>query len=185
MMLATKDGLIAKDVTGWASEDIGMLAEVMDFHRFAEQCGVTGFVESIANIHFNALQSGAFDRAKMISTRRTISALVGMGEGYDGDVFNPDEKAILLSNQMRALTDDDQIIEWHNDEEASTGLLKQMGFRDKHGKPNLDVIRAFGAYSQQNIDKKISRSDVQAHLYDLFPNLVEAPGMEGDERFAA
>ena len=172
MMLATKDGLVSKDVTGWTAEDIGMLAEVMDFHRFAEEKGITGFVESIGNIHLDAIFNTAFDRRKLIQTRQVISALVGMGEGYDGDVFNPDEKALLLTNMMRTLTDDDQAIGWHNDQEGTTAILHDLGLRSQNGDPNLDVIRAFGAYMQTNLTGKVTKQDVQIHLYALFPGLV-------------
>jgi hypothetical protein len=181
MILATKDGSVKKDVTGWASEDIGMLAEVMDFHRFAEEKGITGFVESIANTHYD-ISGNAFNRDKVVQTRQVISALVGMGEGYDGDVFNPEDKALLLTNQLRVLTNDDQAISWHNNESGTGKILQEVGFRDQDGKPNLDVIAAFGSYMQDNLYKKVTKKDVQKHLHKLFPKLVKMPQDDDEDK---
>jgi len=174
MMLATKDGSITRDVTGWSGEDIGLLAEALDLHNFAESYGITGMVESIGNIHMDVVHDAAFDRAKIIEVRQVVSALVGMGEGYDGDVFDPREKGILLRNQMRVLTDSDEAIEWNNDEAATTQIIEDMGLKTG-GKPNYEVIKAFGAYTQENMSA--TRQTTQAHLHGLFPDLVKAPNV--------
>jgi hypothetical protein len=172
MMLATKDGLITRDVTGWSGEDIGLLAEALELHSFAEGAGITGMVETIGNIHFNVLHNATFDRAKLIETRQVMSALVGMGEGYDGDVFDPREKALLMKAQMRVLSETHETLAWNNDEAGSAKIMEDMGLKTD-GQPNFDVLRAFGAYMQDNMNA--TRPTVQAHLFELFPDRVAPP----------
>ncbi|MGB0900989.1 hypothetical protein [Halocynthiibacter sp.] len=45
--------------------------------------------------------------------------------------------------------------------------------RDASGRPNLDVIRAFGAYTQENLGAEVRRADAQTHLHGLFPDVVK------------
>lgn len=172
MMLATKDGFISRDVTGWSGEDIGLLAEALELHSFAEEAGITGMVESIGNVHFNVVHDAAFDRAKIVEIRQTMSALVGMGEGYDGDVFDPREKRLLMMAEMRVLTDSDEALEWNNDEAGTAKIIEDMGLKTS-GQPNFEVIKAFGAYVQANMNA--TRATTQAHLYELFPDRVAPP----------
>lgn len=176
MKLATKDGSVDRDVTGWPPEDIGLLAEVLEFHSFAEGSGITGMVESVGNIRFNVISDTAFDRSKVLEIRQVISALVGAGEGYDGDVFDPRQKGLLLKAQMRVLTDNDEAIEWNNDEVGTAKIIESLGLK-KDGQPNIDVMKAFGSYVQENMNA--TRKTVQAHLHSLFPDLAVSP--KGDD----
>ncbi len=109
--------------------------------------GITGYGESIGNIHFNVIHDAAFDRAKIIEvrhTRQTISALVGMGEGYDGDVFDPREKGLLMKAEMRVLTDNNEALEWNNDEAGTTEIIENMGLKI-NGKPTLTLSKLLGS----------------------------------------
>ena len=148
MMLVDEHGEFSRDVTGYSEEDIGLLAEVLDFHQAVEEQGATSFVEGLTQIHFNVLNSQAFDRQKIREMRQVISSLVGGFEGYDGDVFDPREKAGLIQHQMRALSPDDQALSWHVDEEGTADIMHKLGLH-QDGKPNYDVIPIlFQTYSR-------------------------------------
>lgn len=178
MVLASPESGFARDVTGMSDNDIGLLASMMHLHATTEHFGATGFVESVSRTHFSGLFTEAFEPAKLKEMQQVLNRLLGGFTGYDGRVFDAREKMPLIRAQMRALSPDNQVLPWRRDEEQTTAALERYGLYSG-GKPNLDVIGAFGAYTQKY--KTIEPAELQQHLHELFPDIVEAPEGEAQD----
>lgn len=177
MYLASSEGGFKRDVTNMSDNYIGLLAGMMHFHATTEHFGVTGFVECVARTTFSGLFTEAFEPKKLEEIRQVLNHLMGGFAGYDGRVFDAREKMPLIRAQMRALSADNQALPWRRDEEQTTKALERYGLYSG-GKPNLDVIGAFGSYTQKY--KTIEPSKLQEHLHELFPDIVEPPKSDAE-----
>lgn len=145
------DHIVTKDVTGWSGEDVGLLVEVLHYWHTTESFGTTGFVENIYKIDFSVLDNGgAFDPLTVRHFRQVISHMTGGFAGYDGDIENFEHQQRLIQNQSRLLSDTQTAFGWENDQSGTTKVLRRLGLENTDGKPNLEVIAAFGDYTQKN-----------------------------------
>jgi len=168
------DHIITKDVTGWSGEDVGLLVEVMHYWNTTESFGTTGFVENIYKIDFSVLDGGgAFDPLTIKQFRQVISHMTGGFAGYDGGIENFEHQQRLIQNQSRLLSDTQTAFGWENDQSGTTKTLRRLGLENADGKPNLEVIAAFGEYTRENY--ATGRSDQLAlvsYLNKLYPQFV-------------
>ena len=168
------DHIVTKDVTGWSGEDIGLMVEVMHYWHTTESFGTTGFVENIYKIDFSVLDSGgAFDPLTVNRFRQVISHMTGGFAGYDGDIENFEHKQRLLQNQSRLLSDTQTAFGWENNQAGTAKVRQRLGLESNNGHPNLEVIEAFGDYTQENY--AIGHSDqlgVVDYLHRLYPQFV-------------
>jgi len=174
---------VIKDVSGWSGEDIGLLVEVMHYWNTTESFGTTGFVENIYKIDFSILDSGgAFDPLTVNSFRQVISHMMGGFAGYDGDIENFEHKQRLIQNQSRLLSDTQTAFGWENSQSGTTQVLQRLGLENANGHPNLEVIAAFGDYTQENYAKgQPDQLTVVDYLSRLYPQFV-APVSEVERK---
>jgi len=168
------DHIVTKDVTGWSGEDVGLLVEVMHYWNMTESFGTTGFVENIYKIDFSLLDGGgAFDPLTVNRFRQVISHMTGGFKGYDGDIENFEHQQRLIQNQSRLLSDTQTAFGWENNQSGTTQVLQRLGLENADGHPNLEVIAAFGDYTQENY--ATGQSDqlgVVDYLTRLYPQYV-------------
>jgi len=171
------DHVVTKDVTGWSGEDVGFLIETMHMWNTLEGFGMTGFVENIYKIDFSILGNGsAFDPMQITRMRQVLSHLVGGFEGYDGDIADLADKKTLLQNQARLLSDTQTAFGWENDQAGTQNVLQRLGLQDEKGNPNLDIIQAFGDYTQRNSGTGApDQMQVTQYLHRLYPAFVKQP----------
>ena len=158
------------DVTGWSALQVGLYAEALGFWAGTEKFGATSFVEDIYKIDFSFFEEDVLDPLKLIEIRQKLSYLVGGFEGYDGDIFNPEEKKGLIRAQMRALNPSGTAYGWEADREQTQIVTRQFGL------DNPVVLQAFGDYTQRHyLSGEITFSLVHDYLYHRFPDLVQKP----------
>jgi len=174
---------IRKDVSGWSGEDIGLLVEVMHYWNTTESYGTTGFVENIYKIDFSILDSGgAFDPLTIKKFRQVISHMTGGFAGYDGDIENFEHQQMLIQNQSRLLSDTQTAFGWENSQSGTTQVLQRLGLENSDGHPNLEVIAAFGDYTQENYAKGYpDQLAVVDYLSRFYPQFV-APVSEAERK---
>lgn len=174
---------IRKDVSGWSGEDIGLLVEVMHYWNTTESYGTTGFVENIYKIDFSILDSGgAFDPLTVKQFRQVISHLTGGFAGYDGDIENFEHQQRLIQNQSRLLSDTQTAFGWENSQSGTTQVIQRLGLENTNGYPNLEVIAAFGDYTQENYATgHPDQLAVVDHLSRFYPQFV-APVSEAERK---
>jgi len=176
------DHVIIKDVTGWSGEDVGLLIETMHMWHTLEGFGATGFVESVYKLDFSVLGDGqAFDPIQITQMRQVLSHLVGGFEGMDGDIAKLEDKKTLLHNQARLLSETQTAFGWENDQASTLRVVKRLGMQAENDKPNLEVIRAFGDYTQRNFGGgEPDQFRVVEHLHKMYPQFV-APVSEAEK----
>jgi hypothetical protein len=158
------------DVTGMDGMTIGLLAEAMGFFAGTEALGATSFVESIYKVDFSLLGESAFDPFTLISMRQKLTYMVGGGEGYDGDIFDPRDKAGLIRDQMRVISPTGTALGWENDHASTQARVKALGL------DNMTVLEEFGRYTQLNyMSGAMTPEGLHAHLFAKFSGLVEEP----------
>lgn len=169
------DHIVTKDVTGWSGEDIGLMVEVMHYWHTTESFGTTGFVENIYKIDFSVLDSGgAFDPLTVNRFRQVISHMTGGFAGYDGDIENFEHQQRLLQNQSRLFSETQTTFGWENSQAGTTKVLQRLGLENANGHPNLEVIAAFGDYTQENYASGHSdQLGVVDYLHRLYPQFVD------------
>ena len=150
------------------------MVEVMHYWHTTESFGTTGFVENIYKIDFSVLDNGgAFDPLTVNRFRQVISHMTGGFAGYDGDIENFEYQQRLLQNQSRLLSDTQTAFGWENSQAGTTKVLQRLGLENADGKPNLEVIAAFGGYTQENYAKGQSdQLGVADYLHRLYPQFV-------------
>ncbi len=164
------------DVTGMDGSTIGLLAETMGFFAATEELGATSFVESIYKVDFSMLGESSFDPISLIEMRQKLSYMVGGWEGYDGEIFDPREKAGLIRDQMRVISPTNTAFGWENDHEGAQSRVKELGL------DNLIVLEEFGRYTQMNyMSGTMTPESLQDHLHRKFPNLVQPPETTAEE----
>ncbi len=169
------DHIVTKDVTGWSGEDIGLMVEVMHYWHTTESFGTTGFVENIYKIDFSVLDSGgAFDPLTVNRFRQVISHMTGGFAGYDGDIENFEHQQTLIQNQSRLFSETQTTFGWENNQAGTTKVLKRLGLENADGHPNLEVIAAFGDYTQENYASGHSdQLGLVDYLHRLYPQFVD------------
>ena len=174
MLFLTESGK-ARDITGMPDHAITTLAEVWAYYQAAQDVGATGFLESLGATHYDFLSDTSFDWLALRQARDIISKLSpGLAAGRDGTIADPRQHQSLLRAQMRVLAGNEQALGMQSHEADTQAQLATLGLiRD--GKPDFDVLEAFGAYSQEHYLRGFTRAQVQAHLHKLYPNRVDPP----------
>lgn len=168
------DHIVTRDVTGWSGEDVGLVVELMHYWHLSESDGTTGFIENIYNIDFSILDhGGAFDPLTVNKFRQVISHLTSGFAGYDGDIENFENHRKLIRDQNRLLSQTMTTFGWENHQAGTTKVLIRLGFQDRDGNINLDVIKSFGDYTQRYYASgSPDNLDVVTFLSERHPDLV-------------
>jgi len=168
------DHIVTRDVTGWSGEDIGLMVELMHYWHLSESDGTTGFIENVYQIDFSILdQGGAFDPLTVNKFRQVISHLTSGFAGYDGDIENFENQRTLIRNQNRLLSQTMTAFGYENHQAGTTKMLIRLGFQDRDGNINLDVIKSFGHYTQRYYASgSPDNLDVVTFLNERHPDLV-------------
>jgi len=137
---------VTKDVSGWSGEDIGLLVEVMHYWNTTET---------------------------IKKFRQVISHMTGGFAGYDGDIENFEHQQRLIQNQSRLLSDTQTAFGWENSQSGTTRILQRLGLENADGHPNLEVIAAFGDYTQENYATgQPDQFAVVDYLNRLYPQFI-------------
>lgn len=117
---------------------------------------------------------GAFDPLTVNRFRQVISHMTGGFAGYDGDIENFEHQQRLLQNQSRLLSDTQTAFGWENSQAETTKVLQRLGLENADGKLNLEVIAAFGDYTQENYATgHPDQLGVVDYLHRLYPQFVD------------
>ena len=174
--------MVTKDVSGWSSENVGLLIEATHMWNMYDSFGVTGFIEDVYKIDFSILGAGnAFDPIQITHLRQVLSHLTGSFEGYDGDIANLSEHKTLIQNQSRLLSETQTALGFENDRSGTTKILRRLGLEDEKGNPNLEVIKSFGDYTREQYgDGAPGQLRLVDYLHHLHPELVK-PLLEAEK----
>jgi len=174
--------MVTKDVSGWSSENVGLLIEATHMWNMYDSFGVTGFIEDVYKIDFSILGAGnAFDPIQITHLRQVLSHLTGSFEGYDGDIVNLSEHKTLIQNQSRLLSETQTALGFENDRSGTTKILRRLGLEDEKGNPNLEVIKSFGDYTREQYgDGAPGQLLLVDYLHHLHPELVK-PLLEAEK----
>jgi len=155
----------------------------MHYWNTTESYGTTGFVENIYKIDFSVLDSGgAFDPLTVNRFRQVISHMAGGFNGYDGDIENFENQQRLIQNQSRLLSDTQTAFGWENSQSGTSKVLQRLGLENADGHPKLEVIAAFGDYTQENYATgQPDQFAVVEYLNRMYPQFV-APVSEFERK---
>ncbi len=71
---------------------------------------------------------------------------------------------------------------FENDQAGTTRVLQRLGMQDSNGKPNMDVIKALGSYTQENYGGgDPDQLQLVDHLNKYYPKFV-APLTEAERQ---
>lgn len=150
------------NVTGWSGADIGRASELLQLWAMTENEGQTDFLTSITKL--NWAESAAVDPLSLQQASQIVSALLGGGEGHDGDIFDGRDAIGLIRWQAELMNQDHAAARGHRDAARTAEALAALGIKDRDGRIDLDQLRAFGAYSRDHWHTAPDFEAVQTHL---------------------
>lgn len=153
---------VTLDITGWSGADIGRASELLQLWTMTENEGQTGYLTSLTKLNWAA--TTRIDPISLQHASQVVSALLGHGEGHDGDIFDGRDAIGLIRWQAQLTNQNGGTIRGNRDAEQTSDALVGLGIHDKNGNLDIDALRAFGDYSRDQWNTVPDYDAVQAHL---------------------
>lgn len=161
---------VTLDITGWSGADVGRASELLELWAMTENEGQTNYLTSITK--FSWTDTARIDPISLRRAAQVVSALLGHGEGHDGDIFRSDEAIGVIRWQAQLANQQGRTMRDNRDASRTTDALVGLGIKDEDGNLNLDALKAFGGYSRDHSNTPPNYKAVQAHIRRLLPNGV-------------
>jgi len=153
---------VTLDITGWPSADVGRASELLQLWAMTENEGQTGYLTSLTKLDWT--DTARIDPLALQQASQVVSALLGGGEGHDGDIFDGKDALGMIRWQAQLANQSGEALRGTRDETRTHDALVGFGIRDEKGNLELDVLRAFGNYSRDHWMTAPHYEAVQRHL---------------------
>lgn len=145
---ATHGQRVTLDITGWSGADIGRASELLQLWAMTENEGQTGYLASLTKL--NWADTARIDAITLRQSAQIVSAMLGNGEGHDGDIFESQDAFGIIRWQARLVNQTGAAPHGHRDAKRTSDALVDLGIQDRDGNLDLDVLKAFGDYSRDH-----------------------------------
>ena len=177
MRVTLQNGLShQQDVTSMSLEDRTALAEYYQIWQIAEASGKSDLLHNSFGLAFDPFASGRLDWSQLRQSRQIIDALLGGWAGSDGKIMSAEGSGAFIAWQMQWLNKIGDASQDNVDIRIADSNLKVLGVKDAKGNINLEIMRAFGHYTQEQYGTgEPSFEALQKHLFKLYPQFVDRP----------
>jgi len=163
-----------QEITSMSLEDRTALAEYYQIWQIAEASGKSDLLHNSFGLALDPFAGGRVDWHKLRQSRQIIDALLGGWAGSDGKIMSAEGSGSFIAWQMQWLSKIGDASQDNVDIQVANANLKTLGIKDDKGNINLDIMRAFGHYTQEQYGTgEPSFEALQAHLFKLYPQFVE------------
>ncbi|MDJ0627604.1 MAG: hypothetical protein QNJ44_05045 [Rhodobacter sp.] len=153
---------VTLDITGWPAADVGRASELLQLWAMTENEGQTGYLTALTKLNWSG--TAQIDPIALLQASQVVSALLGHGEGHDGDIFDGRETLGMIRWQAQLANQTGATLRGIRDEGRTHDALIGLGIRDEKGNLDLDVLRAFGDFSRDHWMTAPKFDAVQMHL---------------------
>ena len=180
MKVTLQNGLShQQEVTSMSLEDRTALAEYYQIWQIAEASGKSDLLHNSFGLALDPFASGRVNWSSLRQSRQIIDALLGGWAGSDGKIMAAEGSGAFIAWQMQWLSKIGDASQDNVDIRVADTNLKALGIKDAEGRINLEVMQAFGSYTQEQYGTgEPSFGTLQMHLFKLYPQFVEKPSNE-------
>ena len=166
----------SQNISGMSLQDRTALAEYYQIWQITEASGISDILHNSFGLAFDPFSESRIDWSNLNRTRQIVDALLGGWAGSDGKIFSAEGSGKFIAWQMQWLSRIGDSAQDNVDIQITNDSLMQLGIRDANGKLNLEVIRAFGSFTQEQYGKgEPSFQSLHEHLFGIFPQFVRRP----------
>ena len=177
MKVTLKNGhVFEQEITSMSLEDRTALAEYYQIWQIAEASGKSDLLHNSFGLALDPFADGRVDIYKLQQSRQIVDALLGGWAGSDGKIISAEGSGKFIAWQMQWLSQIGDAAQDNVDVYAVNANMRTLGIKDIKGNMNLEVMKAFGSYTQEQFGTgEPSFETLQAHLFRLYPQFVEEP----------
>jgi len=177
MKVVLQNGLIhQQEITHMSLQERTALAEYYQIWQIAEATGKSDFLHNSFGLVLDPFAGGRVDWFKLKESRQIVDALLGGLAGDDGKIFSAENAGVFIVWQMQWLSKTGDASQDNIEIAVADNHLKTLGMKDPNGKLNLEMVKAFGNYTQTQYGTgEPSFGSVHHHLFKLYPQFVKAP----------